>query len=91
MGLTSGDKVAFIGDSFRAFWAHLLGARVVAEVRGDKVADFWKASPEVKNGVIDAFARTGVKAVVVEKPPEGIELNGWQKIRNTDYYVHMLN
>ena len=91
MGVTSGDKVAFIGDSFRAFWAQLLGARVVAEVRGDKVTDFWKASPEVKSGVIDAFARTGVKAVVVEKPPEGIDLNGWQKIRKTDYYVHMSN
>ena len=91
MGVTSGDKVAFIGDSFRAYWAHLLGARVVAEVRRDKVTDFWKASPTVKSDVINAFARTGVKAVVAEKLPEGTDLEGWQKIRETDYYVYTLN
>ena len=90
MGVTSGDKVAFIGDSFRAFWANLLGTRVVSEVRRDKVTDFWKGSPEVKSDVINAFARTGVKAVVAEKPPEGIELHGWQKIRDTDYYAYLL-
>ena len=90
-GMTSGDKVAFIGDSFRAFWADLLGARVVAEVRRDKVTDFWKADPTVKSDVINAFARTGVKAVVTETPPEGTDLSGWQKIRQTDYYVYILN
>lgn len=91
MGITPSDKVAFIGDSFRAFWAHLLGTRVVAEVRRDKVLDFWQADPAVKSDVINAFARTGVKAVVAERPPTGIELNGWRKIRNTDYYVHLIN
>ena len=91
MGVTSGDKVAFIGDSFRAFWAQLLGARVVAEVRRDTVTDFWKATPTVKSDVIDAFARTGVKAVVTETPPEGTDLSGWQKIRQTDYYAYILN
>jgi hypothetical protein len=91
LGVTSHDKLAFIGDSFRVFWAHLLGARVVAEVRGDKVNDFWRSSPAVKSDVINAFARTGVKAVVAEKPPVGIDLNGWQKIRETDYYVYMLD
>jgi hypothetical protein len=88
MGVVSGDKVAFIGDSFRGFWAHLLGVRIVAEIRRDKLLDFWQANSDVKAGVIDAFARTGVKAVVAEKPPLGTDLSGWQKIRNTEYYVH---
>ena len=53
--------------------------------------DFWQASPTVKGDVINAFARTGVKAVVAEKPPVGMDLSGWQKIRDTDYYVYLLN
>ncbi len=90
LGVTSSDNVAFIGDSFRAFWAHLLGTRVVAEIRRDKVPDFWQANPTVKSDVINAFGRTGVKAVVAEAPPAGIDLSGWQKIRDTDYYVYLL-
>ena len=88
MGVSANDKVAFIGNSFRAFWAHLLGARVTAEIRKDKVIDFWQADATVKRDVINAFSQTGVKAVVAEKPPPGIDLTGWQKIRDTDYYVY---
>jgi hypothetical protein len=91
LGVGSGDKVAFIGDSFRAFWAHLAGARVVAEIRRDKVNDFWQANTAAKRGLINAFARAGVKAVVVEKPPPGADLAGWQKIRHTDYYVYLFD
>ena len=91
MGVTPNDKVAFIGDSFRAFWAYLLGVRVTAEIRRDAVIDFWRAEPSVKSDVINAFAQTGVKAVVTEKPPLGMDLSGWQKIRDTDYYVYLLN
>ena len=91
MGVGPGDKVAFIGDSFRSFWAHLAGARVVAEVRKDKVVDFWQANSSVKSDLINAFAGAGVKAVVTEKPPTGSDLSGWQKIRDTDYYVQVFN
>ena len=90
MGVAPSDKVAFIGDSFRAFWAHLLGVRVTAEIRRDRVIDFWQAAPAVKGDVINAFARTGVKAVVTENPPVGMDMSGWQKIRDTDYYVYLL-
>ena len=91
LGLAKNDRVAFIGDSFRAFWAYLLGLRVVAEVRRDKVPDFWQADSTMKGGVIEAFARTGAKAIVAEKPAPGVDLSGWQRIRETNYYVHMLD
>lgn len=91
LGVAPGEKVAFIGDSFRAFWAHLLRARVVAEIRRDKVTDFWQVGADVRSEVVNAFARTGVRAVVAEKPPPGVDLNGWQRIRDTDYYVILLD
>jgi len=90
LGVVSHDKVAFIGDSFRAFWAHLNGLRVVAEVRKDQLNSYWAADPKVKAELIKAFAGTGAKAVVVEYPPLGVDLSGWQKIRDTHYYVYML-
>lgn len=91
LGMVPHDKVAFIGDSFRAFWAHLNGLRVIAEVRKDKVASYWAADPKVRAEVIKAFAGAGAKAVVVGYPPPGYDLSGWQKIRHTNYYVYMLN
>lgn len=90
-GVTPSDKVAFIGDSYRAFWANLLGVRIVAEIRRDKVVSFWEADSTTKGDVLNAFAHTGAKAVVAETPPAGTDLNQWQKIRQTDYYVYMLN
>jgi hypothetical protein len=90
-GMTSSDRVATVGDSRRAFWAHLLGLRIIAEVRRDKAASFWQADSNVKHEVINAFTRTGAKAIVAEKPPPGTDLSGWQQIRQTDYYVYMLS
>ena len=89
-GLSSSDRVAYLGNTHRAFWAHLLGVKVIAEVRRDKVNDFWQADTAVKAGVLRAFARTGAKAVVAETPPSGADLSGWQKVRQTNYYVHLL-
>lgn len=90
-GLNPGDRVAFIGDSFRAFWAHLLGARVTAEIRKDRVSSFWEADAKVKSEVINAFAGAEAKAIVAEKPPYGTDLSGWKKIRSTEYYAYMLD
>jgi 4-amino-4-deoxy-L-arabinose transferase-like glycosyltransferase len=88
-GLAPSDKVAFIGYSVRGFWAHLSQLRIVAEVRRDKITDFWKADDDRKAQLINAFAGTGVKAVVAERPPAGTDLSNWQRIRQTDYYVHL--
>lgn len=90
IGVVPSDKVAFIGDSFRAFWAHLAGVRIVAEIRRDRVASFWEADLKLRGEVINAFGGTGAKVVVSEKPPPGTDLNGWKKIRDTSYYVYML-
>ena len=90
-GIGLGYRVAFIGDSFRAFWANLLGARITAEVRRDKILDFWQADPRVRADLINAFAMADVEAVVAEKPPPGVDLTGWQKLRNTDYYVYVID
>ncbi len=91
MGIVPGDKVAFIGNSFRAFWANLLRLRIVAEVPRDSADSFWVADETKRQQVISAFARTSAKAIVAEKRPAGADTSGWQKIRDTNYYVYLLN
>jgi 4-amino-4-deoxy-L-arabinose transferase-like glycosyltransferase len=90
-GVAPGHQVAYIGNSNRAFWAHLLGLRIIAEVSRDIVPRFWESDPAVQSKLIDAFARTGAKAVVAENPPSGTDLSGWQRLRDTHYYIYFLN
>jgi hypothetical protein len=89
-GLVPTDKVAYVGRSLRASWAHLLGLRIVAEIQRDKVVRYWEADANVKANLLDAFANTGVKAIVIEDPPSGTDLTGWQRIRQTNHYVLVL-
>ncbi|MDQ3812535.1 MAG: hypothetical protein M3347_01135, partial [Armatimonadota bacterium] len=100
MGVRAGDKVASIGDSFRAYWARLARVRIVAEIpskgpyneiaAGD-VDSFWMANEPVKTQAVQAFARTGAKAIVTDEVPASIAPGGWQKIGNTKYYVYALS
>ena len=90
-GVAPGDQVAFIGNSNRAFWAHLLGLRIISEVPRDEAPKFWESDPAVQTKLIEAFAGTSAKAAVAEKPPSSTDLSGWQRIRDTHYYVYFLN
>lgn len=99
MGIRPGDKVAMIGDSFRAYWARLARARIVAEIasRGpyDEITagdenNFWKASDAVKSEVFEAMARTGAVMVITDNIPPFISSTGWQRLGNTRYFAHPL-
>jgi len=90
MGLEQGDNVAFIGKSTRAFWAYLAGLRIIAEIDVRSVDDFWVADRSARKEVLKAFATTGAKAVVTEKPPNHGDVGDFLKIGNTDYYAYML-
>lgn len=88
-GVGPSDRIAFIGDSFHAFWAHLLGLRIVAEIHEHDIARFWEADASRQQEVLNAIAGTGVRAVVAESPPRTADLTNWQKLRNTDHYVYL--
>lgn len=90
IGMAPGDKVAVIGSPVRAFWAHLAGLQIIAEIESGNTGTFWEADLTLKHEVIKTFARTGAKAIVAEKPPSGADFSGWQKIGNTDYYIYLL-
>lgn len=90
-GVQPGEDVAIIGDSSDGCrWARMARVRIVAQVLREDVADFWHLDPRVQEQIFDAFASTGAKAVVAEKTvPSGVS-GDWQRLGDTDYYLHFL-
>ena len=88
--IAPGDKVACIEklNGMHAFWARLAKVRIVAEIHGEDIAKFWRADDLVKAQVIDAFARTGAKILVFNRPGDATGLADFdaRRIDNTDYY-----
>lgn len=92
MGLSSGDKVAIIGDGTGAYWARLAGVRIVAEIMASyhDEQQFWRSPEQTREVVFKTFSGTGAKLLVADNPPEAFT-NGWIHIRGTTYYVRPLS
>ena len=52
--------------------------------------NFWNIGQERISKVIEAFSKTGAKAIVVERAPFYIVNNSWQRIGKTSYYIYFL-
>jgi len=90
-GLRPGDKVATLGNGSSSSWAHLARLKVVAEVPGDHVQDFWQAPPSVKLQVFRLLSQTGAKLLVTEKRYSQEPSPPWQRLGGTKYFVHRLD
>jgi hypothetical protein len=99
MGIGPGDQVGFIGyGKGSGYWARLAKVQIIAEITTewpvvveDDVTRFWHSDDEIKRGVIDAFAKTGAKAIVAEEWWSlGISYAGWQRIGDTNHFVYFL-
>ncbi|MGA8366424.1 MAG: hypothetical protein ACLQMT_00885 [Candidatus Acidiferrales bacterium] len=90
MGMRPGNQVAYIGDGLYAYWAHLGGVRIVAQVPLGAASQFWASPPLIQSEILADFARSGARLVVAaQEPPPGSE-DAWQRIGHTDYFVHDL-
>jgi hypothetical protein len=90
VGLEAGDAVGFMGYSFSAFWARLARLRIVAELEPHHADRFWFSSEDAQSRVLQAFASTGVVAVVAA-PPRGRPLPpGWTTVPGTEHAVFRL-
>ncbi|MBM3740192.1 MAG: hypothetical protein FJW39_30935 [Acidobacteria bacterium] len=78
LGVRPGDRIAVVGRPFRAFYAHLAGAQVVAEV--PEPSQLWTTGqPEI----LDRIRQTGVRAIVVPDKPASAPLPGCEPVRGT--------
>jgi len=92
-GVYAGEEVAIIGDSSDGCrWARMARVHIVAQILREDVKEFWSISdPGRKKDIYDAFARTGAKAVIAEDPPPFSDLDEWEQLADTRYYVHFFN
>jgi len=91
LGLRPGDKVAIIGDGTGAYWARLGKLRIVAEIMAMNhgTREFWTSSPEIKEDVYKAFARSHASKVIAACPVYPPEVPpGWQPLTGTSYCIH---
>jgi 4-amino-4-deoxy-L-arabinose transferase-like glycosyltransferase len=87
-----GDTVALIGEgSGGMILARLAGLRIVAQIPPEVEDDFWQISdPRQKTEVYEALAKAGAKAVITEETPPPGSSADWQRVGDTQYYVHIL-
>lgn len=90
MGIRSGDKVASLGTSFKAYWARLARVKIIAEIPSSRVVDFWAADSLVRSQVIERFASTGARVIVAKNLPSLASAYDWQRIGNTGHYAYLL-
>ncbi len=90
MGVQPGDKVASIGRTFDANWAHVAQVKIVAEIPRRDENEFWTASDAVRSQALRTFGKTGAKLIVAETVPSIATTLGWESIGNTGYHVYVL-
>jgi hypothetical protein len=88
LGVMPGDRLAYIGDSIDAYWAHLAGVRIVAETPSEDVDRFF-ALPS-RQSVYQAMASTGAKAVVAARVWSDPE-EDWRPLGATGYSIRFLD
>jgi hypothetical protein len=89
LGVSQGDKVGVIGYAYDSFWARLAHVRIVAEMLEADADEFWRGDETVRQSVLQAFASTGVDAVVAEYVPGYAGLRDWHQVGNSSYFIYV--
>jgi hypothetical protein len=89
-GIRPGDRIAYVGYAFGAYFARLARVRVVAEVPEHQASKFWALDPPRREAALERLAETGAAAIVAERPPNQGPAPGWNRLGQTDYYVRPL-
>lgn len=88
LGVKPGERVANAGRSFHAYWAHLAGVQIVAELPDGHA--LLCADSNTAARVFTALASVGARALVTRAIPVPACIAGWQRIAGTDEYVRLV-
>ena len=90
-GVQAGDTVARISTGGDLGWARAARVHIISEVDWQTGANtFWSSGPEVQEKVLQAFANTGVRAVVAHNW-EDLASPFWRRLGKTHYWVYVCN
>jgi hypothetical protein len=87
MGIPPGTRVGSIGTGLSAYWAHLAGVRIIAEIPEKDETIFLAANPTRKLEALSKFSEVGAKAVLTKNAAVAHSMDGWQQVGQTNYYV----
>ncbi len=87
MRIPPGTQVGSIGSGLDAYWAHLAGVRIIAEIPGKDQTRFLAADSAKKREILGKFAEAGAEAVVTKDAAVAKSMDGWREIGGTQYYV----
>ncbi|HET7456731.1 MAG TPA: hypothetical protein VFJ74_03685, partial [Gemmatimonadaceae bacterium] len=90
-GVAPGARIALLGHGNGAYWAHLLGAKVVAEIPPGSESEFWSADAATRALALSAMQRAGARLVVAPSLPPAVDATGWERVADTGYYVRALS
>ena len=87
MGIASGTDVGYIGTGLDAYWAHLAGLRIIAEIPDNEQSRFVAAEAARRQRVLALFSSVGAMAVVTRNAEAANSADGWRPIPGTRHFV----
>ena len=87
MGIPPGTDVGYIGTGLDAYWAHLAGVRIIAEIPDEQQPRFIGAVAARRQQVLALFSSVGAKAVVTKNANAANVADGWRPIPGTHHFI----
>jgi len=87
LGIPPDTKIATLGIGSSVAWAHLAGARIIAEIPEKELTQFIAAEAGRKREIFDLLTSLGAAAVVTRNPAAAGSSEGWRVIPGTHYFV----
>jgi hypothetical protein len=87
MGIPAGTDVGTIGTGTDAYWAHLAGVRIIAEIPKTEQPRFIAADATRRQEVLVLFTSVGARAVITRNADAANPAEGWRPIPGTHHFI----
>jgi hypothetical protein len=89
LGIQPGDHVARISRYVTDLGVERIArVEVASEVDFAHAKDFWSATPDTQQQILNLFGTQGARAVIATSPPlDGIKQSEWQRLGSTKYWA----
>ncbi len=87
MGIPQGSDLGSIGTGLGAYWAHLVGVRIIAEIPDAEQPRFIAADAARRQQVFALFSSVGARAIVTRNAGAADPEDGWRQIPGTHYFI----
>ena len=87
MGIPPGASVGYIGTGLDAYWAHLAGVRIIAEIPEGEKPHFVAAAAARRQEILQLFTSVGARTVITRNVAAANPADGWHQIPGTGHFI----